>query len=69
MNMSNTWNIPIIDKKILEHCYKCDADDHIMPKCPLPQNEENNEQSKEVSEDYFRSNNGHGKGGQRNNYC
>ena len=39
LNVSNTWNIPRIHKKILIIWYNYDADKYIVPKGTLPNNE------------------------------
>ena len=67
MNMSNTWENPIIHKKLLISCYNFDADDHIAPKCLIPCNEENVKRSKKAREYFCGNSSGHGKGFQQKN--
>ena len=69
MNVSNTWNITSRHKNLMLPCNKCDSEEHIAPKIPLPCNLDHIKRAKEALEASFGSGSCCDKGGQLKNYC
>ena len=67
LNVSNTWNILSIHKKLIGTCYNCNSEYHIVPNSPLPHNKDNIKQEKELCEASCENVSGRDKVGQHNN--